>query len=131
MTRWTPEIVGDWIVEAVETAKLLPGVRPAGYRTFWPDVIRKRFEVHGLLEKHNDEPTRCYAGGEAIDRFDQVQEWLSWLRIEERRMLIAWARGIPDRKIGRRAGHDHKYVQRHRARSLTVIARKLNSAFCS
>ena len=131
--RWTSEIVEEWIEEAVETAKLLPGVRPIGYRNYWPEILATKAEIWGLLvdghdikEKHNYEPTRLYAENDAIDRFDEVQRWMNMLSREDVKILWCWGLNRPDRWVARKLNTNPMRIRRHRIAALKRIARKLN-----
>lgn len=121
---WTKDIVAAWIEEAVETAKALAGDGPAGYRSYWPDIVRKHRE--GDYAPTNTNLGRRTVSQEALDNFDQVQRWMSRLRRKTAKAIWWWAAGASDRYIGRRQRIDHKTVKRHRERAFRSIARVLN-----
>ena len=131
--KWTPKLVEERIREAAETAKLLPGVRPAGYRSYWPETLATKAEMWGvrvegtiLLEKHNDEKTRVAATNAAIDNFDMVQDWMGLLDRQE--VSLIWHK-INGRAIGwiaRRLGYHRNTPGPKYRRAIRRLVDELN-----
>ncbi len=134
--QWTPQIVEGRIKEAVETSRLLPGVRPIGYRNCWPETSATKAEIWGeqvegddLKEKHNNERTKVCATNPAIDRFDEVQRWMTYINWEEKRIVWSFALGASERWIAGRLRwkHGNKKVKRHRIAAYSRICEGLNN----
>ncbi len=136
--QWSPALVGEWIVEAMDTSKLLPGHKPAGHRIFWPDIARRRDVDYGDPMKHTDDgDTMFNASREAITRHDEVQRWFGFDNLTEtdRKIIKLWALRRPDRWIGRKLALpdengklrsiDHRKVKRMRESALRGIALRL------
>ena len=122
---WTKDIVAAWIEEAVETAKALPSDGPAGYRCYWPDIVRSNRD--GDRAPADTSLGRRTTTQEALDCYDQVQKWME--RIRKRTSVKAiwwWATGASDRWIGRKLRIDHKTVKARRHRAFRKIARWMN-----
>jgi len=124
--RWTPQVVGDWIIEAMETARRLPPHRPRGYVVIWPDMEGERWDYRDP-SKHDGEEIRCAASSTAISKHDEVQRWLSFevLTETDRKILKAWALRKPDTWIGGKLNLDRRKVKRLRGIALRGIAMTL------
>lgn len=84
---WTLDEVKDRIREAVNTLARLPmdGLRPAGYRSFWPDVVHDKNEAYGWeAATINSSPVSA----REITRMDEVLEWMRWL--DKDRAAVVW-----------------------------------------
>jgi hypothetical protein len=126
---WTPEIVKEYIKEAIETAKLLTGDRPSGYRNYWPEVVRKspfEIDIKEYRGKYDDKKMKFYAENDAIDRFDKVQGWMSHLHQEEIRLLWSKALGAPNTWIARKLGYHRNSVMPKYRRAIRKLLREIN-----
>lgn len=80
------------------------GCRPAGYRSWWPDVVRNAFEAY-----NDDAPERArlrpaVPGPGAIADMDRALAWLLLLSEGERRLVWARAMRVRWRWLERRMG---------------------------
>ena len=144
-TYWTPELIAQRFEEAVDTGTKLVGAHPCGYKTFWPDVIHEsKFHMGNYGQKHETDgrkrpdntpaETRLCATGDAIDRFDEVQSWLTYLtRVE---VKIVWLKAVGKKWawIGRELkpinggkDMDRNKVRRLHQAALVRLANRLNN----
>src|SRR5918996_1489091 len=84
-TGWTSELVADRLAEAADVLARLPEERAPGLYDLWPRIVG----------------APCTGGGpaaampEAIDCMDEALRWLTWLELEERRLVWLRAEGMP------------------------------------
>ncbi len=89
--EWTAKDVENHFREAILTLKKLPSARLKGYFSVWPDIIYTPNEMIFQEKK----PMRILANPEAVTRLEQTFEWMTWISIEERKLI--WKRAA---KIG-------------------------------
>lgn len=121
---WTADIVAEWIVKSLETAKALPDDRPAGYRGFWPEIVRRHKD--GDRAGEETKLGRRTTDQESLHQYDMVQVWMRSLKRRTVKGIWHWARGASDRWIGRKLRIDHKTVKTHREKAFRLIARRMN-----
>ena len=123
--KWDGKMVAARLEEAVETIKRLPanGLKPTGYVSSWPPILREFFEAYGWnkLEVRLGPPSP-----EAIDRMEEVLEWLRWLEPDQVRLVWLHAEGVPRKLIMARIGVSRATAWRMWAAALVVIATRLN-----
>jgi Domain of unknown function (DUF6362) len=83
---WTVEKVAEHFKEAAETSRRLPPVRTQGYWNSWPEIIYTPNELMFHEAMHRQLPP---TPGE-ISRLHQTFEWMSWISVEERKII--WQR---------------------------------------
>ena len=137
----------DWIKARIrEAARVLKATRlssrdrPAGFRTQWPDVVRRYWDVMGPGPKGGGAALRKERAQEinqtrpppppaaAITRADEVMGWLLWLNRTQRICLWGRAVGISKPRIARKLGSsDYKgsNVWRYEAQAILRIRRSL------
>ena len=84
--QWTYEKVAEQFEEAIRTLKRLPPVRVQGYRSAWPEVLHCAREIMF----HEPVPMRIRATTEEMTRLEQTFEWITWLDVDERKLV--WKR---------------------------------------
>lgn len=124
MADWTPDQVAERFREAAETAHRLPGLRSQCYFSVWPSIQRERWEGYVDAESR----LRCPPSPEAIDRMEEVQRWVLWLRVEQRHLLWMRADNWSWKDITRAYGCDRTTAWRHWRKALTQVARRLREA---
>lgn len=133
-TANVPEQVGDWLEEAAFTLAALPatGLRPAGARSGWPDIVRDMADI-GWLESDLLPPR---PSSDEITRLDQVLAWVQVFSASERnyrtvinmRLIVHPISGLHRwnwRKIAKVMGTDHKRVQDWHKAAIQVISKKI------
>jgi predicted DNA-binding protein (UPF0251 family) len=65
---------------------------------------------------------------EAIDRMDEALRWLTWLELEERRLVWLRAEGMPWKRITHRLGIGRTTAWQRWTIALLKIATRLNAA---
>jgi DNA-binding NarL/FixJ family response regulator len=120
---WTSELVAEHCKEAISTERMLPEVTVQGYRQSMPDVIHTIQELR-LMEPRRT--IRARATPDAISRWEQMLEWLTWLTIEERKIIRWRASGISCKNIGRALKCDQSTIWRQWRCGLAKISSRLN-----
>ena len=93
----TPQIITERLEEAADTFKRLPSIQgPLGYKSSMPTPVRQYWESFG----NDGDPMKLYTKESdkrlgppetaAIDRLDEVEEWLSWL--DQKQFKLLWSR---------------------------------------
>jgi Domain of unknown function (DUF6362) len=115
---WTPELVAERLEGAVDVLSRLPEDKVGGLYDLWPRLVG----------------TIC-AGArpllpapEAIDRMDEAIGWLSWLDLEERRLVWLRAEGLPWKRITHRLGIGRTTAWHRWTTALLKLATRLNAA---
>ncbi len=84
--------VEEQMRSAVRTLRRMPPVKVQGYYSAWPDIVRDDREIMAMAK----EPLRVRPSAHDIQELEEVLfEWMSWLTVEERRLLWARANRIP------------------------------------
>ena len=120
---WTAATVAERVEEAMETLKHLPGERPIGFRSTWPDIVRKAVEAYGYNAPEVRLPP---PDNQRIDRALEVLDWMLWLRPKEIRLIFARGQGTPWRQLERRLNRERSTLHRWWTAALLKIAHKLN-----
>ena len=124
MTQWTKEKVAERFEEAILTLRRLPSVKVPGYFSVWPEVIRSEMEIL----QQDKLPFKLGAPlPDAIDRLDQVLQWVLWIEVDERKLVWLRARGVPWKPICLRLGVNRTTAWRRHSEALSKIAQKLNN----
>ncbi len=134
---WTPQLVASRIEEAADTLKGLPGIpRPRGVRSAMPRHVRSYFDGYHIdgqdgdpwgMYRNDPPPIRVIPDGEAIDRMDEVLEWMKWL--DRPSQQIVWWRAVGvrwGRLCRKMRGQTRQHLRRVQKRALGQIARRLN-----
>ena len=121
--KWTVRAVENHFEEAIVTLKKLPLVQQRGYFNSWPDVIHTPNEL--LFQEKK--PMRLPATPEAIGRLEQTFDWMSWITVEERKLI--WRRAIKQhwKAICWELGCDRTTAWRKWVLACTKIATTLNA----
>lgn len=120
---WTENDVAAQFEEAILTLKKLPPVRMQGYFNAWPEVIRTFEEIAA------SEPTslRLRATPDAISRMEQTLKWVTWVKVEERKLIWHRAARQPWKIICWEFGCDRTTAWRRWNLALAKIAARLNA----
>ena len=139
VTLWTADYVAQRLRSAARTLQRLPLCatdRPAGHRTYWPDVVEEYWDKYNrlsrqrrdeLMAEHNH--VRFIPTPEDIDSMDEALQWMFILPDNARDNRIVWATaiGIPYRKISRGDGRSHQRCQQIFEAACERIAEHLNT----
>lgn len=115
---WTAEVVIEHMAEAADvmTRLRVRGVWPAGYRSYWPDVMTEFHDEVGMdpkaIAKDAEERTKpAEPSSEEIDRMDTTIAMLSLVADPKRRRVV-WARacGLSNRRIARHVHSNRETV---------------------
>ena len=120
--KWTAKMVEEYFVEVVLTLKKLPPVKQKGYFCLWPNIIYSPNELIFQEKK----PMRLLATPQAIARFERTFEWMTWISIEERKLIWRKAANVRWRVICHEFGYNRITAWRKWSFALGKIARKLN-----
>ena len=121
--RWTPLLVETYVVEAADVLERLPDTTRLGYASTWPPMIREFWEAFGWQEAVLKRPRPSAA---AIDRMDMALQWLSWLDVDDAKIVWLRACGKPWKEVCWRSGLARAAAHQHWMFALCVIAWKLN-----
>jgi hypothetical protein len=117
-TGWTPGLVAERLAEAADVLARLPEEQVRGVYDLWPRIVG----------------APCTGGGpaaampEAIDRMDEALKWLTWLELEERRLVWLRADGMPWKWITHRFGIGRTTAWQRWTIALLKITTRLNAA---
>lgn len=125
--KWTPKMVADQIEESATTMRRLvvAGLRPREYGNSWPTVVHDAMEAYGwneVLVRLGPPPA------EAITRMDRVLSWLSWLDVDQVRLVWLHAERVPRKVITASLGISRATAWRFWMAALMIIVNRLNSA---
>ena len=86
MAEWTRARVEDRLQSAAEVMRALPGVKPQGYFSAWPEYL------HTFADKVGQESrmSRPRPSPRAISQAEEAMLWLRWLEPELGKLV--WAR---------------------------------------
>jgi hypothetical protein len=121
--KWTVKTVEAHFEEAIATLKKLPPVRQRGYFNSWPDVI---YSPNELLFQEK-KAKRILATPEAISRLEKTFEWMSWLEINERKLIWKRAAKLHWKRICWELGCDRTTAWRKWVLACTKISTTLNA----
>ncbi|MGO2958656.1 MAG: DUF6362 family protein [Acetobacter sp.] len=129
-----PQQVTEWLEEAAFTLAALPanGLRPAGARSGWPDIVRDLEDV-GRLDSDIMPPR---PEPDEVSRLDQVLSWVQvfgpseqhYRRVINMRLIVHPISGMHRwnwRKIAKVMGTDHKRAHDWHRCAVEVIAKKI------
>jgi DNA-binding CsgD family transcriptional regulator len=115
---WTPKLIAERLVEAVDVLARLPEEQARGFYDLWPKILGGPYTG----------PGRAAAAPEAIDRMDEALAWLGWLDPEERRLTWLRAEGLSWKRIAYRLGIGRTTAWQRWTMALLKIASRLNAA---
>ena len=121
--KWTAKMIEDHFEEAITTLRKLPPVKQKGYLCLWPNIIYSPNELIFQEKK----PMRLLASPEAIARLDKVFEWMSWISIEERKLIWKRAARVRWKTICRELGCERTSAWRRWNIACNKIAACLNA----
>lgn len=121
--KWTHEKVADHFEEAIQTLKRLPPVKVKGYFNVWPEVVHTPNE----LMFQEAFPIRLRAAPDAISRLEQTFEWMTWIDVEERKLIWKRAARVRWKTICWEFGCDRSTAWRKWVIACTKIATHLNA----
>jgi len=121
--KWTARDVEIHFREAILTLKKLPPVKLKGYFNSWPDIVYTPNEKIFQEKK----PMRVLATPEAVTKLDQTFEWMSWVTIEERKLIWKRAAKIGWKTICWDLGCNRSTAWRKWSIACTKIASRLNA----
>lgn len=124
---WDIAAVEARLIEAADTLRRLhiPGIRPAGHRSAWPDVIRDFWDMFGYheTELHPSPPSP-----QAIGRMDETMTWPAFVDAPlDRRIVWAKAFKLSNRKVALITGQNRETVRRRHKHALADIVAALNA----
>lgn len=122
---WNAQMVAERLEEAVDTLRRLPvkDLKPMGFRASWPVMLQDLCEADGPAD------VRVKMGpptSDAIDRMDEVMEWLRWLEPDDVQLLWLRAELVPWKMIMRKLGKIRSTLVHRRNMALARIAVALN-----
>lgn len=123
MEKWTAKMVADRLEESVATLRRLPPVKVQGYFNLWPAIKYTEMEVL-QMEKL---PIRLRALPDAIDRMEETLGWMTWLEVEERKLVWKRAARVRWKTLCWELGCDRTTAWRKWVIALTKISVRLNS----
>jgi hypothetical protein len=121
--KWTVKAVEEHFEEAILTLKKLPPIIQKNYFNSWPDIIYSPNELIFQEKK----PMQMRATPEAISRLEQTFEWMTWLEVEERKLIWKRAAKIRWKTICWELGFSRATIWRRWNIACTKIATALNS----
>ena len=122
MTQWTLTMVADRLESAADVFATLPGVKPQGYFSAWPEY------VHSFADQVGQTPrmSRPRPSPHQISQAEQAMLWLRWLEKEDARLAWARANRSPWKAICWDLGVSRATANRRHDYALAVIAWRLN-----
>ena len=120
---WTPLMVEERIVEAVDVLCRLPEEKVRGYFGVWPEVVRDFADKVGQEPQPMRRPPPSAA---AITRMDETLPWLAWIDPLDAKIVWLRASGKPWKTICWTVGVARTAAHQHWMYGLCVIAWKLN-----
>lgn len=121
--EWTEQAVKKRFDDAWRTLRKLPSVKGQGYSNAWPEIVRSPMEVACTEPK----PMRVLATPKEIAQLDQTLGWLTWVSIDERKLIWRRAQRVCWKKICREfGGCDRTRLWRCWKVALLKVALRLN-----
>lgn len=121
--NWTPLLVEERIVEAVDVLNRLPEERVRGHFGVWPEIVHDFADRVGL---EPDPMRRPPPSAGAISRMDETLTWMAWLDATDARIVWLRASGEPWKAVCWKVGMARTAAHQHWMYGLCVIAWKLN-----
>jgi hypothetical protein len=115
---WTPKLIAERLVEAADVLARLPEQRLRGVYDLWPRIVGAPVASS----------TPAAPAPEAIDRMEETLGWLSWLDVEERRLVWLRAEGLPWKRITHRLAIGRTTAWQRWTIALLKIATRLNAS---
>lgn len=122
MADWTRAQVEDRLESAAEVMRALPGVKPQGHFSTWPQYM------HSFADKVGQEPEmrRPRPSPRAISQAEEAMLWLQWLEPELGKLLWARVSGTEWKPICWQFGISRPTAHRRFEYGLSVIVWQLN-----
>jgi hypothetical protein len=122
MADWTTARVQDRLELAADVFRSLPGVRPQGYFSAWPEYL------HSFADKVGQAPRmrRPLPSPRMISEAEAAMLWLRWLEKDDARIVWLRANGTPWKKIGWEVGLSRPAANRHWQYGIALITWRLN-----
>lgn len=125
--QWTSDDVKARLKEAVRTMRSLrvEGLKPAGYRGWWPDIVHDEHEAYGWepAAYKPDPPTP-----NEITKMDETLGWLRWLDKDHVTVLWMHAEGADRTDIQINVGVTRTKLWQMWKSGLEAIVYKLNGS---
>ncbi len=122
MAEWTRTMVEDRIETAAEVFNALPGVKPQGYFSAWPEY----FHTFGDKVTQQPEARRPRPSPRAITEAEATLLWLRWLEPDDARLLWLRANRTQWKPICWELGISRATASRRWEYALSVITWRLN-----
>lgn len=119
---WTEEKVAEEFKNAVKILRHLPPEKFQGYASTWPDIKYSLQE----LKLQELSPIRVRPLPKEISDMERVLDWITWLEIDERKLVWGRASNLPWKVICRELNLGRTTAWKHWRTSLTKIALRLN-----
>jgi hypothetical protein len=123
MTEWTRNVVEERVTEAADVLKQLPGPRPQGYFSTWPEILRSAKELAQAMPVPMRRPPPSSA---AISRMEEAITWNRFLERDDAHLMWDRAHGVPWKELCHRYGISRPTAHRRYDYALSVIAWRLN-----
>ena len=122
MGEWTRAQVEERLEMAADVMHALPGVKPQGYFSTWPEYL------HTFADKVGQQPEmrRPRPSPRAITEAEEAMLWLRWLEPDDARLVWSRAQGTAWKPICWQLGISRATAHRRREFALSVIAWRLN-----
>lgn len=121
--KWTYKDVAYAFERAIRTLKLLPGEKVRGYRTLWPDINYTEAEI---LQQTASRHLKLRPKAEDVTNLEKVLEWITWVDVDDRKIIWARANRLPWKVVCRQIGFERTRAWELWRTSLNKIANKLN-----
>lgn len=121
---WTDEMVFSYIQKAADIEKKFPSVKPQGYFSVWPPILRDLMEI---IQSDIGDTSRGYALSREVDFHDHVAGWLRWANGKEARVIWRRAMGKPWKVIEYELKISETTGRRRMGYGIMKIVAKLNA----
>lgn len=120
---WTPDLVREWLAEAMETLRACPTDHPNGSCSSMPAVVRDAVVSYGWSQVQ----VRVLPTPAALGRLDVVLQWLFLLDdVEQRKSVVGVAMGLSLRRIARTIRKSHTHVATLERAAINLLVATLN-----
>ena len=122
MGDWTKDMVADRLETAADVFAALPGVRPQGYFSAWPEY------AHSFGDKVGQAPAtlKVRPSPRAITEAEQTLLWLRWLEPADARLLWLRANRTPWKRVCSELGMSRAHAHRRWQYGVAVIVWRLS-----
>ena len=122
MGDWTRAQVEDRLESAADVMRALPGVKPQGYFSAWPEYL------HTFADKVGQEPRmkRPKPSPRAISQAEEAMLWLRWLDPELAKLVWARVCGTEWKSICWQFGISRPTAHRRFVYGVSVLVWRLN-----